>query len=205
MKKYFVYLFVSLCFLQSCEVTETESQKELIEFDKVENLKTLSVDNQRVAFKLLKNESKAFLWKNRLDNLLNSEDLSSNQRTLIVELQNYINPNLYDNGSAEFSKLDNKVKDWAFRSENHFTRYQLSTYFTRINNPPAYSQSGPGDDDSPIVPPVGQGGGGGDDCACNTSEDYCLWGANCDNSLNCETSYKGCGLLWNSPCNGLCD
>ncbi|MCF6294331.1 MAG: bacteriocin fulvocin C-related protein [Flavobacteriaceae bacterium] len=192
MKNYYVlFVFMISIVFQSCETSEFDSlETSSIDIVKIQSVIDLSGDEQRVAFRLLNNESKAFLWKKKINNVLKSQNLTAIQKKLVVELQTYIKASLYNTGSKEYFELDEKVKNWASKIEEHFVKEQIVNYFTTLSELNVTNGG-----------PVFEGD---NNCACNTSEDYCLW-STCDSGLECETSYTGCGILWASPCNGLCD
>ncbi len=183
---------LSLAFL-SCETSEIDQQEDLtIDLAKIENVINLSGDEQKVAFRLLNKESKATLWSNKMDALLESESLTDTQRKLIIEIKSYITSDLYNKN--KIYPFKDKMEYLKLKAKKEFGRKKLIKFFTTI--------ASRADGDLTI---------GGSVCGCSTEDSYCAWwntcnlsGGGCEPPAGDDEGY-GCGWLWEFQCNGACE
>lgn len=150
---------------------------------------------KRVAFSLLSDNAKVQLWNERIQQLLVLESLNKNQIHAINDLTQNLKPELY--GSDSNNQLKENIKGWIMDSEKHFSKEQLIIYFTSFEELEGHN--------SRLNPEFGEDPNldGGDDCGCNKSEDYCWIGRKCVDT-KCSSKH-GCGIFWQSKCNGECD
>lgn len=130
---------------------------------------------------LLSPDLKYKLWAQKLER----EKANLNEKQIIVvdQLLKMISPKFFatDNRNKEVD-----INNWMTKAHKVFKRAEFINTFVQVG------QRGPTD---PL--PISE------NCGCNQDEDYC-WFSDCEGS-NCESHGQGCGLLWNSPCNGDCN
>ncbi|HCY83313.1 MAG TPA: hypothetical protein DHV22_17790 [Xanthomarina gelatinilytica] len=176
MKKILILILVT-AFHFSCENSDIEIDN--YEQEQIENVLALEGQNQRDAYVLLDNKLKYKLWFDKLN--YTKSNLSVEQANAVDKLLTIIEPNFFEFENSKNSKYINRIEDWMLLAKKTFNKKEFILTFVTINNQRVDYDGG---------------------CACNRSEDYC-WFSDCESS-SCNSSYTGCGLLWNSTCNGEC-
>jgi len=140
MKNLFLFLLSITFLFQSCETSDLESQEQSIQidFDKIENIKTMDEASQRVAFKLLNHEEKFAFRMLFIDEFIIENDLNSQQLRLIEELKSNYNSKVYlKNDEAEYFKTI-FINDWSNRAIDHFSYEELNliaaTHYKKLKN-----------------------------------------------------------------------
>ena len=168
--------------LFGCETSEVENPNENVQLEKIENVKQLTGSQQRVAFRLLNDESKVYLWQEKLDYLLGNLT-NENQLEAIEELKKIVSPKIY----FKNSNTNLLIEEWVIINKKHFTKQEYIDNFVSLGRVAIQQYS-----DTP-------------DCGCNKSEDYCHFGDTCQGEdCTTENNWIGCGTLWASDCNGVC-
>lgn len=122
--------------------------------------------------------------------ILVNKNVNSLQTQAIKDLKKLIVPELFDENSN--SSYNEEIKGWILENENSFSKDEFIDYFVNLNTNVIVTNN--------IIKPIGED----EDCDCNKSEDYCRWNTDCS-TITCESSSRGCGFLWNSTCNGICN
>lgn len=198
MKKIFLYFCAFALILQSCENSELEDQSD-IDQAKIESLKTMSPENQRVAFNLLNHNERSKFWNDRIDHILKSEKLNSEQKQSINKLKKLVKPQLFDSNNDMFIE---DLKGWVMENEVNFEKETFAIYFNSMSDiDTSMKRAVLTHEDDP------GGGGGYSDCQCSTESDYCwlsyTYGMTCQ-STSCNWDGSGCGTLGVYACNGKC-
>ncbi|MEZ4803072.1 MAG: bacteriocin fulvocin C-related protein [Gelidibacter sp.] len=183
MKNYLIILLL-IGIVFSCE--QSEAPTENFEQSQLDNVLKLRGQVQRDAYILLDSPLKYKVWVNKLTNVKTT--LNEEQIKVVNNLLDILSPDFFEKNNENNTKYVSKIEDWLLSSKKVFNKHQFLSTFVSIN----YSRD-IGDPD-----PIDEEG-----CSCNHSEDYC-WFSDCTGS-KCEDTYTGCGLLWNSSCNGTCE
>lgn len=175
-------IIVVVIFLTGCQTAEFEENT--FESSQIESVLNLEGQAQRNAYTLLDKELKHRIWVEKLNQA--KPNLNAEQQRVVEELLTIINPNFFSVPVSQNDVTNPKIEKWFLNAKKHFNKGEFIDVFVTLNN------RGPGTD------PIGNDG-----CSCNHDEDYCRWKTDCTGS-GCQGSGWGCGLLWNSPCNGTC-
>lgn len=198
MKKLFLLFSLFALIVQSCEKSDIQEQAQTVDLAKIQNLKSMKPEMQKVAFNLLNEKEKSKLWNDRIDFILNSGELNKVQTSSIKSLRILVKPDFFN--ADKNTSLKEDIKDWIIINEKNFERDNFIVYFTTLNDISTLQKRD-------VLMHNDDGGGGGnvpDDCECNKLEDYCLGSDyECKNST-CQSKMTSCGFFWNSKCNGEC-
>ncbi len=181
-KIHIIFTFIATSLILSCQKSEVEDSA--FENSQIETVLNLEGQTQRNAYTLLDKELKHRIWNEKLNRI--KPDLNSEQQRVTNELLSLIDPSFFSVSKSSKDASNTKIDDWFIDAQKHFSKAEFIDVFVTLNN------RGPG------TLPIGSDG-----CSCNGDEDYCRWQTSCSGS-GCEGSGWGCGLLWNSPCNGTC-
>lgn len=190
-------LTLIICLFSSCENEGVSS----VDIQKINAVKNLKGDSQKIAFGMLSKENKFHIWNNKLNSLKNSNVLNSSQKEFVHQLiaslrVEYFEENAFENHAQYYNIYLPEMKRIG---KLLFTQAQLISYFSSLDNidDSVISQKLPGEGE------IGGGGGGGtSNCNCSSSDDWCVWGSSCF-VWSCER-HIGCGWWLAEECNGLC-
>jgi len=136
MKKLLLLFGVFALIFQSCEVNEIESQEESLRIDlaKIENLKNLDENSQRIAFRLLNHKEKYTFRMFFINDFIENSNLNKEQISLIEELKSNFNSTVYlKNDYSEYFKTI-FITDWSNRALNHFSMKEIRYLANSGNN-----------------------------------------------------------------------
>lgn len=193
MKSNLSNFFVKIAFffiIVGCSSEEDLNQSAEFSQIQIENVFKLRGEAQRNAFILLDDNLKHEVWKTKLSNDLNDKKFSKEQERSITNLLSFLKPSHFST-SNNANETDGDIKKWIDEVKLVFSGDDLRVTFTQLN------------DQDEDLPPGDDGGNSASNCKCNISEDFCSFGGKCQSST-CNKKPKGCGLLWNSECNGMC-
>ncbi|RNC87840.1 MAG: hypothetical protein ED556_01225 [Winogradskyella sp.] len=198
MRKLFLLSLASLLLSFSCETSSTEEMNDLnIDLSKVENLRVMKHNEQRIAYRLLNKDEKFKLWDDRLSSLIALPSTTEIQKKSIINLSKILETEFFSSNNEKGVSINEEIKGWIIENESKFSREKFILYFTTLNE----VQSDNGARDDLVLDP----GEDIEDCECNELEDYCIGISFECHKTKCDDSYKGCGFLWNSSCNGECE
>ncbi len=180
MKK-LIYTFMFTILLFSCETSNDLIVTTNINLVKITETKQLSGWEQREYFINLTYEEKAYLWQERMDLLLSTQNLNKKQIELINHLKKSIVPDIYKDDDNTFELNIISIMD---EIKENFSRDEIISYFTTLNGTPSKS--------------------GTDNCECNKADDWCPTGQQYCGPGECESHSQGCGFFWMRACNGVC-
>ncbi|WP_290698846.1 bacteriocin fulvocin C-related protein [Lacinutrix sp.] len=183
MKKCLLFLFVCTLAFLSCETNEIETEESNIDLTKIENVKSLKGEEQKIAFRLLNNDSKSFLWEKKMENILLNDNLNRNQIEMIITLKRYISKDIYDRNHKNYDDNIYYISEWSSLAQAHFSKLEFVDYFGTISGKLPF-----------------QDGGSSPSCDCSFSSNHCgaYWeDIDCNEGQDdCEdTSWFGCGTL----------
>lgn len=193
MKKVIFGLIVSLALfnLISCsdnnEIERTSSNKRISQVLNEKNYTT-----QKIMYSLLNEEEKLKIWNDKIENILQKNNLTKEQSDLIYELKNNISLNLFKDGERNDEREIFKsifVKNFLKKTVNVFSEDFIVSNFYYINENTA--KAVPIDDLS--------------DCTCNIGSMWsCSGSFECKDTNKCADTTSGCGFLTMFECTGRC-
>lgn len=206
MKK-FIFICIVAMGMLSCSTDQTNDAN-LNEADalKIESVLKSNGDqeSQKVVYRLLNENEKFLLWKNRFDILSQESQLKASQRALVLELRDKLTVSVFSdtrNDEQEYFK-NIYIPNYLERLKNEFSFDEIRILFYSLST---YSFSPGGINELQAFDSSDRGGGDAKkDCNCNQNSLFsCNAGLGCQNKT-CEKKSWGCGifLLW--ECNGLC-
>lgn len=180
----YLFLVLLMVFAFSCEKNDelTSSDFQQKQLDHVLDLKGQA---QRNAYILLEPSLKYQLWVKKLNQA--KPNLNSEQIEVVNQLLKIMDSGLFEVSNSVESKYKGPLDSFKSKSKEVFTRKEFIQLFTKLGN------NGLSKTDSDA----------GDGCECSIEEDFC-WESDCENN-DCESSFKGCGVLWNNECDGMCE
>ena len=187
MKKTILFFCFSILLI-SCNNEEIESDYDLINNSKIENVSNMKGESQKIAYKMLNSNEKLLIWQKKLDLLLNL-NLNDSQVNYVKELQSTLKIDYFKNESIndkEYLKYLSNMKKIGF---SLFNSQEMATYFSNINLEISKLPNGK------TTPPDIY-------CGCSTGDDWCVTG-DCY-SLYCSGADAGCGWWLQQTCNGFC-
>jgi hypothetical protein len=189
MKKLFMLFLISTTFF-SCESEKIITNEEEFNQKQIDNVLELNGQLQRDAFTLLESSLKYKIWVDKLSR--DKKYLNNEQALMIDKLLDIIDPSFFKTINKENSKFSIPLNDWIIEANKVFKRKVFIQTFVSLKSLKNISANN--NEFDPI--------NAGPSCSCNTFHDFCVFD-DCASST-CDTSYKGCGLLWDYPCNGRC-
>lgn len=223
MKIKFLLLFLITFFLFNCS-SDADSleniidDESIIELEKVAEMK--SQNERKLAYRLLSDEEKFYLWDNKLSKLINENylygiyiDLTEDEKSLLKEIKGQIELSFFNDSQSDkkaFFKnvyipqfIDKSKETFSNKYLIGFIFYDISMPISKkidinnLNDLIQYYQS------SRELTPIG--GGGGNSCDCDTDAFFsCKWGDDYCVASSCSTVHTDCGFLWLSDCDGIC-
>lgn len=191
MKKLILTLGIALSLLSSCTTDDTATNQENSKITSV--LKEKNYDTQKLMYLMLSKEEKHQIWEDKLDVLISDSSLNSQQVSLLNDLKNHLNVNLFENKSNNDEREVFKTiyaKDFLNKAKSLFTyEYVYENFFT-INGNISLSKIA---DTKPI-------------CSCNKGSMWsCAMGTStCKSTDKCRNDSDGCGFAGMFECNGNC-
>jgi hypothetical protein len=190
MKNSILLLVLVLVLSYSCSDNQQKNSVNL-KINAVLNEK--NYDSQKLMYQMLSKNEQYQLWKDKIEKLVSDTNLNNQQITLINDLKNHININLFEKISNNDEKEVFKsiyVKDFLNKAKSLFTyEYVYVNFFTINGNISLFKI----DDIKPV-------------CSCNQSSIWsCAMGAyTCKETDKCRKDSDGCGFLGFYECNGNC-
>ncbi|RZK10942.1 MAG: hypothetical protein EOO46_08715 [Flavobacterium sp.] len=208
MKK-FIFICIVAMGMLSCSTDQTNDAN----LNEADALKMESVlksngdqESQKVVYRLLNENEKFLLWKNRFDVLSQESQLKASQRVLFRELRDRLKVSFFsDTGNDEKEYFKNIfVPNYLERLEDEFTFNEINLVFYSLN---AYSISPGRINELQEFDPNDRGSSGdaAKDCNCNKGSLFGCGASQSCGSRTCESSSTGCGFLWAWECNGNCN
>ena len=196
MKKIILTLLMIILSLTSC--TYNNELENNIENSKIKAVfYEKNASNQKIMYNMLNKEEKLKLWEEKIENVLQKNNLNEDQLILINDLKDNLSANLFDNKSFNNEKEIFKsiyVKEFLKKSINVFEEDFIVTNFYSLSSNGYYL----GEPDAPE-------NGENPDCSCNTTSMWsCAASFECKTSRNCSDTAGGCGFLGMFECNGRC-
>lgn len=208
----FLIVLSFFTFLYSCQETELEfscdplinkfvmeNQEELSQISVVE-FSTYDISLQRAIFNSWSADKKYDVWMNKLNYLLENEQLNSKEYNHIQQLIEHIQPDYFHNQESN-NEVEKFASEWIRYAEEElnwnarfiaFIVYRLYTEQAQFDAEISMLN------DLQLISSANSEG----PCDCNTSSDFC-GDAACQNS-SCSTVSSGCGWFWKESCNGDC-
>ena len=179
MKK--ILLLWVLFTLLSCENENLESINSDVKINQILELKSLN--EQKLAYSLLKPQEKVNIWKKHLELMISTNNYNNEQINFINNLQKSLTINFFSNKSKTNDTFNKKIISEGLKifskKELYFLVASLSTS-SRLQQPPPIST-----------------------CGCSTASDWCISG-DCNGTAYCLRDSDNCGTWWNYTCNGDC-
>lgn len=195
MKKLIFGLIASIALfnLISCsdnnEIEETSSNKRISQVLNEKNYAT-----QKIMYSLLNEEEKFKIWSDKIDNILQKNNLTKEQSDLIYELKNNLSLNLFKDGERNDEREIFKtifVKNFLKKTVNVFTEDFIVDNFYYLSENSARTVFANADD----LP----------DCTCNIGSMWsCSGSFECKETNKCADTASGCGFLTFFECTGRC-
>ncbi len=214
--KYYCIIFILLIVVYSCreEVLEYSCDpilNEMIANHRMEyaqyTVKELTASDitvQRAIFRSYTPTKKREMWLEKINFLLANESYTPEENMHVVKLRDQLHENYFDQDSI---KAEAGIRKQFFSEWISYARKSLgwSDKYIAFVIYRLYTVPGQLDAELSAIKTISRqavAASEGYTCNCDaTYNDYC-WGTNCVNSDCQQTS--GCGLLWQSPCNGVC-
>lgn len=158
-------------------------------------LAKMPIDYQRPIFRSLSNENKLRIFVEKINLLINTENLNQQEIDHLKSILTFMKPEYYD---REYSNLLNSFSEnWRITASNNlnWSKEKISIYVASILNTKEFNNiiNGVNDFEEP---------GFAQDCSCCSTSDYCFF-SSCGRGA-CNGSLTGCGFLWGNVCDGLC-
>lgn len=199
----------------SCEKTELEfscdpeineyvskNKKSLADIS-LDQLSAYDISLQRAIFNSWEPSKKRDVWLEKLNNVLNKEELNLHERKHLTKLMDHIAPDYFSEAGSNHESTTSTyfAGEWisfAIKELNWNEEYIAFIVYRLYTKPEQFYQekSAIASFTSSITTNTEAY-----DCNCNTSSDFCSTGA-CT-SGDCNT-VGGCGWLWSMECNGNC-
>lgn len=146
-----------------------------------------STQEQKQMYLALSAKEKLEIWIKKLQELLSSGKLNPEQKIFIENLLAMLTEELFEPGSEAQA---------AFNSET-IKQQGIELFGFDV----AFAILGTLDPNEKKLQIFS--GASAEDCGCSTESDWCSGDSKCS-YLSCDGSLAGCGTLWLSSCNGLC-
>lgn len=164
-----------------------------------EELCRYEIDTATAIFISLTPANKARIWHEKLDLLLDNEQLDPNAIQYITNLKSQINSNSYINPMTEqekdvFVANMNSMKDALGWSDSLMAYYFMMPYYGELESPKvlsAFAFATPGGVEATD-----------NKCTCSRSANYCT--GYCRDFENCDKKSWGCGHFGLMGCDGKC-
>ena len=155
----------------------------------------LNVTEKKKLFNKLNNKSK--VWIDKLQYVLNNENLDDNQRKIIIDAIKLVNlPGVYNHTSAAWQEgvVHQKADALHSRIEAYFSGEMAAKIFGTLDISTSSSKTVlQARSETPLQ-----------SCTCSLSSDLCYIHKPCITTRPCETSNWGCGVLGIYACLGTC-
>lgn len=195
MKKVFAIFGLAISsILFSCSENESiNSSKEIVNESKISQvLNEKDYESQKLMYNNLSSDEKYKLWNDKIEKIINKNNLNEEQKTLLQELKKNMFVGIFDetenNDKAEIFK-NIYVKDFLKKASKIFNREFIRAnfyYISKISSERRYS--------------------GESSCSCNIGATFtCTYRIECRSLQTCRSSTSGCGFLGAFECNGNCD
>ena len=176
------------------------------EGDRIVNVETSAVQQvineknatvQRLMYNLLTPQDKQLIWAQKLDELINSQNLNQQQVKLLSEVKSVLTIEYFDNQIVNDEKEIIKVyymKSFLKKAQTFFTTDFIYSNFYKIDPKKNNLRTAPLDDFT--------------NCGCYRGS---IWTCGIVSPVTCKIpanycreSHSGCGLWYDYPCNGEC-
>ena len=172
------------------------------------NLSRLPMRLQKAYFRGLSNVNKLRIYTEKINLLINNDNLSQSEKQHLLSLLSFIKPEYYDLSYASF--VENFYNNWKNFAMNNFN-WSLEKIIKYVESWQTVSEF----DEAWALEyaitnqtqqKIGKHRSGqvvGISCEC-LHDIYCPgWGSSCDTSSGCEQT-AGCGVFGTSACKGTC-
>jgi hypothetical protein len=201
--KRLVILSALFFYLAGCSKSEKDSSVNFNKIDEITRLKPYS-EQSIVAFNLLSEKEKAFIWEKHIKDLTSQFRLTKPQQIVVEKALEIISPEMYYlDKKDEYAGI---ISKWEYEARNVFSKKDFFLIFELLNSNVTMLSQG----NFPVVQTTLPGGGG--TCTCRTDywchgqtgndTSWCQW--NDQDPSVCETSNGGCGPFGLLNCRGIC-
>lgn len=191
MKKLIISLGIVVTLFCSCSKDESSKNNTESKINSVLNEK--DYESQKLMYQMLSKNEKYQIWTVKMEKLISDSKLNNQQVSLLNNLKNQLNVNLFDTklniDEREVFKTI-YVKDFLNKAKRLFTKKYVFENFFTINGNANLSKI---DYTKPV-------------CSCNQSSIWsCAMGAyTCKETDKCRKDSDGCGFFGLYECNGNC-
>jgi hypothetical protein len=190
----FVFLFFTSCEKEinvqsNTAPSVTANIKELTGAELRQALLLLGPIEQRNSFNASSANSKYLVWKDKLEQVLSLNSLTTGQRTSIESIYNELCPEIFIDDSDKQGDFQNRFEpNWSIGARQQFEQDAIASIVSSLED---FDPSGP------VLPP------NTDDCDCSPTSDWCPYQFTCM-LTSCAPLVRGCGTLWTYKCKGEC-
>jgi hypothetical protein len=164
-----------------------------------EEFSRLTLLKRKLIYSNLSPEVQSELWRAQLWRYLVSEDLTLEQRTVLLEALQFASPLLFasnkDRKQSTYRRNIRKLKNLEIRALKAFGFEKVGRIFTELGSIDGNLQV------------LAEDGSGGEhpNCACARESDYCGSSSHCSSGPTlCLVVASDCGTFWAYDCDGLC-
>ncbi|MCE2772414.1 MAG: bacteriocin fulvocin C-related protein [Bacteroidetes bacterium] len=194
-----IFTVIAMLFFTSCEKDinvqsnslpiASGSSKELSGAELRQALLLLGPIEQRNAFNASSANSKYLIWKDKLDQVLSINSITTGQRSSIESIYNELSPEIFVEDSDKQGDFQNRFEpNWSMGARQQFEQNAIASIVSSLED---FDPSGP------VLPP------NTDDCDCSLQSDWCPYQFTCMVDV-CSPTVRGCGTLWTYKCKGNC-
>jgi hypothetical protein len=188
-----LFLFVALFSCSKSDPVKEDNSNNPI----AEQFASSNVPEQKVMYGLFAANEKNDLWKAKYAMILSQNtSLTKEQRKFVIEVYNYLKPELFIDGSDYRNQFatskEREIRNKAIQLFGFERGRWLLTDPTVPSETAMYE----------LMPAPEDGGDYSLKCQCSTKSSYCGSNYDCVSS-SCEQS-EGCGTFWTYTCNGRC-
>lgn len=190
-KNKYALVLLSTCILlvfNSCSEDDSlmNNLESNVNMNKIENVLTLEGQGQKIAYRMLSENEKLFLWQDKLANLLESIDFNSSQIKYINELRKTLKLEYFYFENQKGKYYTDYLVEMKKIGYTLFNAKEMAIYFSSLDSTYEKVVQNP-----PNI-----------HCHCSTSDDWCVTG-DCY-SFYCTSADDGCGWWLREDCNGFC-
>lgn len=200
-----LFAIVLFAFCQSCSTNYEEINSESLDEESLQTVNefyNLSAPAKRLSYNLLTNKERFYVWSQAFKDLLSDKNLSSDQRTHLIDISSRLNENFFSDKESQERKtfIENYMPNWNKRAIELFGQEKYSY----IKGYPIYVQSKSARLGNTLVgftsketPASCDCHGGNTDCNNTNGTHQCK-------KESCDGSTYGCGDWWMQTCDYVC-
>jgi hypothetical protein len=169
----------------------------------LDGLSRFPLNYRRAIYSALTPEERSRLWQEQFERILERDDLTDNQRDVVLEAIQLATPDL-------FSSLKNRHNPARLQDRERVAAFEKKAreVFGKTGAGDLFARIGPADVEYGVIRPRGtapieKGLEKAAGCSCSDSSDYCSSAFNCQ-SGGCTLIRDECGTLWTYDCDGQC-